>query len=83
MIALWTLRNDKRHGWDKGSRDRSRREVLHYKLKEIYTRKHQYPECVQKLLRASYKLHIQETVTHIADWLDAYKGTFAITWHPD
>jgi hypothetical protein len=84
MIALGTLlHNDKRHGWDKESRDRLQQEVLHYELEEIYTRKHQYPERVQKLLRTSYDLHIQETVTRIADWLDAYKGTFAVTWHPD
>jgi hypothetical protein len=83
MISLWTLRNEERHGWDKESRDRSRREVLHYELEEIYERKDQYPLRVQELLRATYKIHIQETVTRIADWLDAYKGTFAVTWHPD
>jgi exonuclease III len=83
MIKLWKLRNDERHGWDKESRDISRREVLHYELAEIYGRKNEYPLRVQRLLRASYEVHIQETVTKLADWLEAYKGTFAITWSPD
>jgi hypothetical protein len=84
MIKLWKLRNDKRHGWDKESRDRSQREVLHYELAEIYARKHEYPQQVQRLLRASYEVHIQEeTATKLANWLEAYKGTFAITWSPD
>jgi exonuclease III len=83
MITLWTTRNDERHGWDKESRDSARREVLHKELEEIYIRKHQYPLRVQRLLRASYEIHIQETVTKLADWLDVYKGTFAVTWSPD
>jgi hypothetical protein len=83
MIALWKLRNDERHGWDKESRDQSRRKVLHYKLAEIYDRKNEYPIQVQRRLRESYAVHIQETATKLADWLEAYKGTFAITWSPD
>jgi hypothetical protein len=83
MIQLWKLWSDKRHGWDAESRERARREVLHYKLAEIYNRKNKYPRRVQQLLCASYNAHIQETATKIADWLDAYKGTFAVTWSPD
>jgi hypothetical protein len=49
MIKLWKIRNDERHGWDQESRDRSRREVLHHKLAEIYGRKHEYPQHVQNL----------------------------------
>ena len=69
MITLWTTRNEERHGWDKESRDRSRREVLHHELAEIYGRKHEYPQRVHCLLRASYDLPIQETVTNLAHWL--------------
>jgi hypothetical protein len=83
MIALWKTRNDERHGWDKESRNSARREVLHKELEAIYIRKHQYPVRVQSLLRGLYKIHITETVTKIANWLDAYKGTFAVTWSPD
>jgi hypothetical protein len=83
MIHLWKLRNDERHGWDTESRDRSRREVLHHELAEIYERKNEYPARVQRLLRASYEIHIQESVTKLSDWLECYKGTFAITWAPD
>jgi hypothetical protein len=82
MIKLWKLRCDERHGWDKESRDRSRREVLHKELEAIYDRRQQYPQRVQRLLRPSYEIHIQETCTKLADWLEAYKGTFAITWSP-
>jgi hypothetical protein len=82
-IKLWTLRNNERHGWDKESRDQSRREVLHKELEDLYLRKDEYPAWVQRLLRASYDTHIQESVTKLADWLDAYKGTFAVTWAPD
>jgi hypothetical protein len=59
------------------------RYVLHHELAEIYGRQHEYPARVQRLLRASYELHIQETVTKLSDWLECYKGTFAITWSPD
>jgi hypothetical protein len=83
MIPLWKTRNDERHGWDKESRNSAQREVLHHELEEIYSHKHQYPQQVQRLLRETYKAHTQETVTKIADWLEAYKGTFAITWAPD
>jgi hypothetical protein len=83
IIKLWTTRNEERHGWDKESRESARREVLHIELADIYDKKHQYPVRVQRLLRGSYEQHIQETVTKIADWLDCYKGTFAITWSPD
>jgi hypothetical protein len=82
MITLWKLRCDERHGWDKESGDRARREVLHKELEAIYDRRHQYPQRVQRLLRQSYDIHIQETCTKLADWLEAYKGTFAITWSP-
>jgi hypothetical protein len=83
LITLWTTRNDERHGWDKESRDLARREVLHKELEDLYARKNEYPLRVQRLLRGSYDIHIQETATKIADWLDAYKGTFAVTWSPD
>jgi hypothetical protein len=83
LIPLWKTRNDERHGIDKESRDMAMRGVLHHELEEIYARQHQYPQRVQRLLRTSHKIHIQETVTKIADWLDAYKGTFAVTWAPD
>jgi hypothetical protein len=43
MIQLWTLRNAERHGWDKESRDRSRREVLHKELEDLYNRKTNIP----------------------------------------
>ena len=82
-IKLWKTRNDERHGWEKASRDSARREVLHKELQEIYDRKNEYPQRVQRLLRASYEIHIQETVRKLTDWLDAYKGTFAVTWSPD
>ena len=83
LIDLWTLRNTERHGWDTESRNNARREVLHHELAEIYIQKHEYPARVQRLLRATYELHITESITKIADWLDAYKGTFAVTWSPD
>jgi hypothetical protein len=72
LIPLWKTRNDERHGIDKESRDMAMRGVLHHELEEIYARQHQYPQRVQRLLRTSHKIHIQETVTKIADWLDAY-----------
>jgi hypothetical protein len=50
MSSLWKLRNDKRHGWDKESRDQSRREVLHHELAETYGCQHEYPARVQQLL---------------------------------
>jgi hypothetical protein len=83
LIALWTTRNTERHGWDKESRDGARREVLHHELASIYARKHEYPARVQRLLRASYEIHITETASKLADWLDAYQTTFAMTWSPD
>jgi hypothetical protein len=83
LIKLWKTRNDESHGWDKESWDSARREVLHMELQEIYDQKHEYPQRIQRLLRATYEIHIQETVTKLADWLDAYKGTFAVTWSPD
>ena len=49
----------------------------------IYGRKELYPQRIQLLLRESYEVHIQETVTKLADWLECYKGTFAMTWSPD
>jgi hypothetical protein len=83
MIVLWTTRNAERHGWDAESKESAKRELLHNELEAIYDRKQQYPRRVQRLLRGSYEIHIQETVTKLADWLDAYKGTFAVTWAPD
>jgi hypothetical protein len=83
MIKLRKLRNDEHHGWDQESRGRSCHKVLHYELEEIYNHKDEYPQRVQNLLQASYKIHMQETVTKLADWLEAYKGTFAIAWSPD
>ena len=83
MISLWNLRNEERHGWDQESKDRSRREVLHAELADIYTQKLEYPRRVQALLRGSFDLHIQDTATQIADWLDCYQGTFAVTWQLD
>ncbi len=83
MIKLWKLQNNDRHGWDAESRESSRREVMHYALTEIYNKKQEYPQRVQQLLRASYDIHIQETATKIADWLDVYKGTFAVMWSPN
>jgi hypothetical protein len=82
-IKLWTLHNNERHGWDKESPNRSQREVLHKELEDLYLRKDEYPARVQRLLQGSYELHIQESVTKLANWLDAYKGTFAVTWAPD
>jgi hypothetical protein len=84
LITLWKTCNDEHHGWDKESRDSAtRREVLHKELEDLYARKHEYPLRVQRLFHGWYKIHIQETVTKIEDWLDAYKGTFAVTWSPD
>jgi hypothetical protein len=83
MRKLWTLCNDERHGWDKESRDRAQRELLHKELEDLYTGKHEYPIQFQTLLWESYEIHITETVTKIADWLDAYKGAFIVTWSPD
>jgi ADP-heptose:LPS heptosyltransferase len=83
MIQLWKLRITERHGWDAESKESARREVLHKELEAIYDQKQQYPRRVQRLLRASYEIHIQESATKLADWLDAYKGTFAVTWAPD
>jgi hypothetical protein len=74
MILLWTTRNE----------ESARREVLHKELQELYLWKQDYPLRVQHLLHhGSYEIHTQETVTKIADWLDAYKGTFAVTWSPN
>ncbi len=39
LIQLWKLRNVKRHGRDKESRDNARGEVLHHELEEIYLKK--------------------------------------------
>ncbi len=83
LSPLWTLRNEERHGWDKESCDNAKREVLNKELEEIYSKKNEYPRRVQRLLKPSYDLHIQGTVQKIEDWLDTYKGTFAITWSPD
>jgi hypothetical protein len=43
MITLWTLHNDKCHGWDKETCNRSWTEMLHHKLADVYNSKHQYP----------------------------------------
>jgi hypothetical protein len=83
MIALWTIRNKERHGRDKESQDNAPREVLHKELEYFYDRKDNYPVPAQRLLRDSYEIHTTETVTKIADWLVAYKGTFNVTWSPD
>jgi hypothetical protein len=83
-IQLWQTHNDEHHGWDKESRDLARREVIHHELAEIYARKHQYPiRVVQQLIRQSYAIHVQETVTQLGNWLNTYKGTFSVTWAPD
>ncbi len=37
MIALWTLRNEERHGRDKETREKARHEVLTNELKVLYT----------------------------------------------
>jgi hypothetical protein len=84
MIALWTTRNDERHGRDEESQDSARREVLHKEVEDLYNHKHEYPiRAVQRLLPDSYEAHIQDMVTKIANWLEAYKGTFVVTWSPD
>jgi hypothetical protein len=83
MIMLWAIRNNEHHGWDKESHDSAKWEVLHKELENIYNWKHEYPARVQWLLWDSYEAHIQETVTKIANWLDAYKGTFIATWSLD
>ncbi len=70
--------NEEGHGWDKERCNSTRREILHKKLEEIYNRKHQYLIRVQSLLRPSHAIHIQKTVTKIADWVDTYNGTFAV-----
>jgi hypothetical protein len=72
MIVLWKLLNNEHHGWDQESRERSRRDVLHYELEEIYNGKDEYPQRVQNLLQASYEIHIQETVTKLVDWLERH-----------
>jgi hypothetical protein len=61
MISMWTAQNNKRHGHNKESRDRARREVLHKELEDLYNRKHEYPARVQRLLQDSYETHTQET----------------------
>jgi hypothetical protein len=83
MIKLWKTCNNERHKWDKESRDSASQAVLHKELEAIYVQKHEYPHKVQQLLRTSYKKHTEENVTKIANWLDAYKGTFAVTWSPN
>ncbi len=83
LIQLWTLRNKEQHGWDKESRDSAGQEVLHKELADIYDKRDKYPQRVQRLLKQSYDQHIQETVPKLSDWLNTYKGTFAITWAPD
>jgi hypothetical protein len=83
LFPMWTTRNGERHGIDTATRETARRSVLHHELEEIYSKRNQYPLRVQRLLRTSHETHTQETVTQIADWLDAYKGTFAVTWTPD
>jgi hypothetical protein len=83
MIQLWKLRIKERCGWDKETRNNARQEVLHTELADLYNRKHKYPLQVQRLLRASYEVHITEMVTKMTDWLGTYKGTFAVTWSPD
>ena len=83
LIQLWQLRNEERHGRDAESREAARRSVIHHDLAEIYGRQQQYPQRVQKLLRRDYNTHILESITKLEDWVDAYKGTFAITWAPD
>jgi hypothetical protein len=56
---------------------------LHKELDALYSWKEEYPVRVQQLLHGSYELLIQESVTKIANWLDEYKGTFAVMWSPD
>jgi hypothetical protein len=65
MIKLWKTRNNKRHGWDKESRDLARQEVLHKELEDLYDRKNEYPQRVQRLLRGSYDIHIQDVVSRL------------------
>ena len=50
MIALWTLRNEERHGQDKETREEARHEVLTNELKVLYTNQDQYPDDVKNLL---------------------------------
>jgi hypothetical protein len=83
VIQLWKIRITEHHGWDAESKESARREVLHKELEAIYDQKQQHPRRVQRLLQASYEIYIQESATKLADWLDAYKGTFAVTWAPD
>ncbi len=85
LITLWKTRNDERHGWgwDAETKESARREVLHKELEELYERKYEYPLRAQRLLRGSYKIHIQESVTKIADWMYACQGTFALPCSPD
>jgi hypothetical protein len=71
---MWGTRNSKLHGWDVVGHDSVQWEVLHKELGALYLRKHEYPMRVQWLLRGSYKMHILEAVTKIANWLDAYKS---------
>jgi hypothetical protein len=52
--------------WDAESRESSRRKVMHYALAKIHNRKHEYPRRVQRLLRASYDIHIQDMAAKIA-----------------
>jgi protein associated with RNAse G/E len=58
--------------------DSARQEVLHKELEDIYAKRDQNPQLVQRLVKK-----ILETVTKIANWIDTYKGTFAITWALD
>ncbi len=83
MVKLWTTQNDGCREWDKESCNSARREVLHKELEYLYKCKQEYPIPVQHLLQALYNIHIQESATKIADWLNTYKGTFIVTWSPD
>ncbi len=79
MIGLWKLRNDERHGRDTETKEKAQREILTNEIKLLYTNREQYPNRVQKLLRASFETHCTERVSNLRDWLDAYRVTFEVT----
>jgi hypothetical protein len=63
---IWQILNNQ-HGGDRESREIVRWEVLHKELEYLYDRRPHYPLQVQWILCQLHTIHIEESITKIAD----------------
>jgi hypothetical protein len=78
MIALWKIRNDKRHGRDAETCEAARHIALINELELLYINRDQYPPSVSNLLRPAFEEHCGDKSYCIKDWLSAYRKTFEV-----